>query len=108
MANEEIFCQNLRLFRAILVSLNKKYKECRLRCSELKASIRLGDEERDEKFDSADRILYHFALKTCEEAAHADSTGDLDQPDIVQRYLTAKNLLQVDRQALYSGKYQLS
>ena len=94
------FCTNERynnklFFRVILVSLNKKYKECRVECGALRALISVGDDERGEKFDSADRILYHFALKTCEEAAHADSTGDLDQSEIVQRYLTAKNLLQV-------------
>jgi len=66
-----------------------------LQCNELKETIRQAEDHRDEKFDSADRILYQFALKTCEEAACADTTGDLDPSEIHQRYVTARNLLQV-------------
>lgn len=80
--------------RDILITLNKKYKECRVQCNQLKETISQAEEHRDEKFDSADRILYQFALKTCEEAACGDTTGDLETSEIVQRYVTARNLLQ--------------
>lgn len=80
--------------RSVLMELNSKYKECRSFCSGLRQSVSENLAPKETKFDSAERIMYNFALKTAEEAAEGDSNGELEHSDIVQRYETAANLLQ--------------
>ena len=81
------------------MELNSKYKECRSFCSGLRQSVSENLAPKETKFDSAERIMYNFALKTAEEAAEGDSNGELEHSDIVQRYETAANLLQVHSNA---------
>lgn len=80
--------------RSVLMELNSKYKECRSFCSGLRQSVSENLAPKETKFDSAERIMYNFALKTAEEAAEGDSNGELEHSDIVQRYETAAHLLQ--------------
>ncbi|CAG5113640.1 Oidioi.mRNA.OKI2018_I69.chr2.g7730.t1.cds [Oikopleura dioica] len=86
--------------RSILMELNSKYKECRGYCSDLRHSVTESMAPKDTKFDSAERIMYNFAIRHAEEAAEGDSNGDLEHEDIIQRYETAASLLQ--------GIYQLT
>ena len=77
------------------MELNSKYKECRGYCSDLRHSVTESMAPKDTKFDSAERIMYNFAIRHAEEAAEGDSNGDLEHADIIERYETAASLLQV-------------
>jgi len=81
------------LFKSILLKLHQKFKECRKLCNEQNETREQAEKQKNQKLYSADSILYNFAMKTCEETACADTSGELEQKELKEKYLIARTLL---------------
>ena len=86
---------NINFLRSILLKLHQKFKECRKLCNEQNETREQAEKQKNQKLYSADSILYNFAMKTCEETACADTSGELEQKELKEKYLIARTLLKV-------------
>jgi hypothetical protein len=79
--------------KAILMKLHDKFKQCRQLCNEQEETRKQAEKQKELKLYSADAILYDYAMKTCEDTACADTSGEMNEPQLREKYAIAATLL---------------
>ena len=85
------------VFRAVLLKIHDKFKECRKLCNEQEDTRQQAEKQKNQKLFSADSILYKFAINLVSDTACADTSGELEKDELKTKYLTARTLLKVSR-----------
>jgi len=79
--------------KAILMKLHEKFKQCRQLCNEQEETRKQAEKQKELKLYSADAILYDYAMKTCEDTACADTSGEMSELQLREKYAIAATLL---------------
>ena len=77
------------------MKLHDRFKLCRQLCNEQEETRRQAEKQKELKLYSADAILYNYAMKTCEDTACADTSGEMDEIQLREKYAIAATLLKV-------------
>ena len=77
------------------MKLHEKFKQCRQLCNEQEETRKQAEKQKELKLYSADAILYDYAMKTCEDTACADTSGEMSELQLREKYAIAATLLKV-------------